>query len=290
MGTSLCAGTLEGLVNGLYTGPAVGDSREVLKQVTTGLEYLHSLNIVHGDLKPTNVLISYPIRNLSPLMKLTDFGLRHIQRNETGLQDDDQWFQPAHTKGWNCPYDKVNEAAFDLFPLGCLWFFTLFEGMHPFGETKEIRINRITTRQAIIPLSEKQLQTIELSVWELIKKMLDFNAEQRPTASQILAHDCFKQFLCLTPESVISVRNLTQPESVSTPFTSTPRLSSGETPAKMMRTEHLQQPSLNHYPHSAQRRVIFQVNHPLADARSDVQPQDNFSIPPLMPIFETVDR
>jgi serine/threonine protein kinase len=264
--TELCAGTLEGLVNGSYTGPTVGDSREVLRQITTGLDYIHRLNIVHGDLKPTNVLISHPVQNVSPVMKLTDFGLRHVvHKNETNQQNE-QLFQPAHTKGWMCPFDKDDNTLFDLFSLGCLYFFTLFKGVHPFGETKEKRINRITARQPIILLTDQQLQAVVgfQVVWELINRMLDYNSDNRPTTSQILAHSyfSFNQFLCRTPEQFISGQNLTPPQSQSSaciPSASTPRLPSGEPTTKVMRTEQLRQ-CVDSYSHSTQGVFTFPAN------------------------------
>ncbi|CAL8070108.1 unnamed protein product [Orchesella dallaii] len=52
-------------------GNQVMKPTEVLKQVTTGLAWLHSQNIVHRDLKPENILL---IIN-SNRVKLADFGL-----------------------------------------------------------------------------------------------------------------------------------------------------------------------------------------------------------------------
>lgn len=42
----------------------------LLKGAAEGLHYLHSLNLVHWDLKPNNILISY-----DGTTKLSDMGL-----------------------------------------------------------------------------------------------------------------------------------------------------------------------------------------------------------------------
>ncbi|KXZ55280.1 hypothetical protein GPECTOR_3g417 [Gonium pectorale] len=47
-----------------------------LQQVVDGMEHLHSLNIIHGDLKPANVLLaSQPGSPLGYVSKVSDFGL-----------------------------------------------------------------------------------------------------------------------------------------------------------------------------------------------------------------------
>lgn len=44
--------------------------QQILKQILTGLEYLHKFNISHRDIKPSNVLL-----NDSDNVKIADFGL-----------------------------------------------------------------------------------------------------------------------------------------------------------------------------------------------------------------------
>ena len=56
---------------------------EVLHQIVKGVHHLHLLNIVHGDLKPSNVLVSFPNGDLDPMLKVADFGLCH-NANESG--------------------------------------------------------------------------------------------------------------------------------------------------------------------------------------------------------------
>ncbi len=57
-------------------GDKVYTALEITKQVTKGLEYLHSQNIIHRDLKPANILIKQqnPFNNTNAV-KLSDFGL-----------------------------------------------------------------------------------------------------------------------------------------------------------------------------------------------------------------------
>ena len=53
MAFEYCAGTLDDMVNGKCEGPT-----DPLQQITSGLAFLHSSNIVHYNLKPSNILAS----------------------------------------------------------------------------------------------------------------------------------------------------------------------------------------------------------------------------------------
>ena len=68
-----------------YTGPLPSEL-EVIHQIADGLAFLHSKKIVHGDIKPENILIS-PCENGKPdqglQMKLTDFGLSKLFKTKS---------------------------------------------------------------------------------------------------------------------------------------------------------------------------------------------------------------
>jgi len=65
------------LVEGEYQGPKIGSDKEILYQITAGLAYLHRLEIIHRNLKPANILISFMSEDAKtkPQMRLADFGL-----------------------------------------------------------------------------------------------------------------------------------------------------------------------------------------------------------------------
>ena len=79
MAVEICCGNLEDLIKQKYDGPTVGSTLEVLRQIAKGVHHLHLLDIVHGDLKPSNILVSYSKGDLKPMMKLTDFGLHWLK-------------------------------------------------------------------------------------------------------------------------------------------------------------------------------------------------------------------
>ncbi|KAG9025272.1 hypothetical protein FS837_005029 [Tulasnella sp. UAMH 9824] len=115
------------------------DKVELLRGVTAGVCYLHSLVpvIVHGDLKPDNVLIDRCGRP-----KLIDFGLSKIVEEEPGLSSVlPASLREAGNARWIAPELLWEENASrsvqtDIFSFGCVAFFIL-TGDIPFKNTPD---------------------------------------------------------------------------------------------------------------------------------------------------------
>ena len=68
-----CCATLHDYVTGNLEKKL--ENLTILRQATQGLAHLHSLDIVHRDIKPHNVLISMPGKKGEVRAMISDFGL-----------------------------------------------------------------------------------------------------------------------------------------------------------------------------------------------------------------------
>ena len=188
LATELCMGTLEELMEGITLKNR--SHLAILRHITTGVHYLHLLGIVHGNLKPSNILISYPKGDLKPMVKISDFGLQCAVRDDRGKI---KCLKIASTEGWMCPYDSQDPltSSFDIFPLGCLFGYTASNGIHPFGTNPVTRINKKHSMTLTLKKLESSSQSSVLL--ELIGKMVHYDATQRPSAFQVLDDIFFNQ-------------------------------------------------------------------------------------------------
>lgn len=203
---------LEDYVTKTYSGPTIGDEKEILHQITSGLAYLHRIFIVHRDIKPNNILISVPNikENKRPIMKLADFGLTKIMRTDQG-----QFSTGA--SGWKAPESMIQpktnqrrhyDFSVDIFPLGCVFGYTLSEGgKHPFGENATEQDYRIMKKEPMISTSRdlKIPYCYDETAILLIQSMVLTKPFKRLTANQILDHSFFYR----TEQSALLVHSTT---------------------------------------------------------------------------------
>jgi len=178
----------------------------MLCQIVTGVEHLHLLKIVHGDLKPTNIIIPYPKGALYAQLKLADFGLYHSL--DTSESDSgEKRFLPAATDGWFGPSDAVDENGnrdfnFDIFPLGCILALSATHGVHTFGVHLDEAIERIKNQR---PMKLKLTQideSIRTHVFlDLDKQLVNYDASKRPSATEILSHSLFQLQLVVSSQN-----------------------------------------------------------------------------------------
>jgi len=178
--------------------PSLGDEREILHQVTHGLTYLHALEIVHLDIKPTNILIFEPqvVTLLKPHIKLADFGLCKFSKTDKSDFTNSHRTNPQGTLGWMAPELYKSErydSKVDLFPLGCIFGYTLSEGgKHPFGVEPAKRQNRIKQKPMLLKIEDlKQPYRDHPIGYQLIQRMVQKDPEDRPTALEVLNSDFF---------------------------------------------------------------------------------------------------
>jgi serine/threonine protein kinase len=180
--------------------------KEILSQIISGLEHLHTLNIVHRDIKPGNILISSKSR-----VVLSDFGVSKklaadqmsfqatVSTGTSGwrapeliLSDEAKSFslkvQPGRQEPQNLsPSLRVTKAV-DIFSAGCVFYYIQSGGAHPFGD-RLVRDSNIIAGKVDLSKLGKDCDTFLLS--DLIQKMLDRKPERRPSASSILNHPYF---------------------------------------------------------------------------------------------------
>jgi serine/threonine protein kinase len=153
----LCAGTLTDYCENKYNGPMPPDD-VVLCQIAKGLDYIHSKDLVHRDVKPDNILISIgtPIQ-----MKLSDFGfVKKISPqgtfSQSGLKGTEKWMAPEMLELLNddtisdltltsneLPHGTVQS---DTFASGCVFFYFLTRGFHPFGNSVFVSANVVQNK------------------------------------------------------------------------------------------------------------------------------------------------
>eukprot|EP00118_Oscarella_pearsei_P007302 m.35164 g.35164 ORF g.35164 m.35164 type:complete len:154 (+) comp32072_c0_seq3:1523-1984(+) len=102
-----------------------------------GVEFcLLNLYLVHRDLKPSNVLIWVSPEG-EALAKISDFGL--AKELKEGKADATQT-NLGGSNGWMPPEVfalKIN-CAFDIFSFGCIIYYVLTKGKHPFDEEQRL--------------------------------------------------------------------------------------------------------------------------------------------------------
>ncbi|CAI9276362.1 unnamed protein product [Lactuca saligna] len=156
---------------------------KLMRDIVSGLVHLHELGIIHRDLKPHNVLI---VKEKSICGKLSDMG---ISRRLVG----DMLSLGLHatgsgSSGWQAPEQLLHgrqTRAIDLFSLGCVLFFCMTCGRHPFGDHLERDVNVVKNRVNLFLVRHIP------EAFDLFSRLLNPNPELRPRAVDVLHHPLF---------------------------------------------------------------------------------------------------
>ncbi|XP_076956605.1 serine/threonine-protein kinase/endoribonuclease IRE1a-like [Bidens hawaiensis] len=156
---------------------------KLMRDMVSGLLHLHELGIIHRDLKPHNVLI---VKEKVLCGKLSDMG---ISRGLVGdMSSLGHHATGSGSSGWQAPEQLLlgrQTRAVDLFSLGCVLFFCMTRGRHPFGDHLERDVN-VAKNKVSLFLVEHIPEAVNL-----FSQLLNPNAELRPKASEVLHHPFF---------------------------------------------------------------------------------------------------
>ncbi|XP_010493591.1 PREDICTED: serine/threonine-protein kinase/endoribonuclease IRE1b [Camelina sativa] len=156
---------------------------KLMSDIIAGLVHLHDIGIVHRDLKPQNVLI---VQNSSLCAKLSDMGIsKHLPADNSALTRNSTG---SGSSGWQAPEQLRNERqtrAVDLFSLGCVLFFCMTAGKHPYGDNYERDVNVVNDRKDLF-LIESLPEAVHL-----LSGLLHPDPNLRPRAQEVLHHPLF---------------------------------------------------------------------------------------------------
>jgi eukaryotic-like serine/threonine-protein kinase len=119
----------------------------MVDQILAALAHAHARGIIHGDLKPTNVMLEFPGPSSVPKVFILDLGLASLLRDSNDRLDRPGQSAPviragAGTPGWMAP-EQIRSAAThygpstDLYALGSI-LYHLVSGKEPWSGPPEV--------------------------------------------------------------------------------------------------------------------------------------------------------
>jgi len=177
----------------LYTVMSEAQIAAVTKEILKGIAYLHEAEVVHRDIKSDNVLLGEDGR-----VKVTDFGFAANVRGDDGARLRKTF---AGTPYWMAP-EVVKSQTYgkkvDVWSAGILAV-EMQEGHPPYMKESPMRAMFLIASKGRPEF--KSWNTISQSFKAFLSKALTFDAEQRASAKELLAHP----FITSTTASVRSI-------------------------------------------------------------------------------------
>ncbi|MEO0867818.1 MAG: serine/threonine-protein kinase [Cyanobacteria bacterium J06642_11] len=169
-----CAGgTLRSL---MLSSLKLGEILQLMMDILHGLAHAHQRGIIHCDIKPENILLSYHSRWQA---KISDFGIAKLVEEMSQKQGSGQTGSPAYMAPERF-YRQYSPAA-DVYAVGVI-LFELLMGRRPFRGTPSALQSAHLNQP--IPNLAPQLQSLQPLVSKALGKL---PGRRYPTASDMLA-------------------------------------------------------------------------------------------------------
>lgn len=159
-----------------------------------GLQFLHHKKILHGNLKPENVLIFE--KNDKLLAKLADVGVSRKMKKVSSIS-----LKSTKTETWMSPEALLaslnekpfrNQKACDIFSLGMTIYFIFSNGNYPFDiEIHENGSFRMS-RHYIWPIKSIPARCSK-STFKLLSWMMERAPEERPSIYQVIGNSIWTE-------------------------------------------------------------------------------------------------
>jgi calcium-dependent protein kinase len=155
------------------------EAADIMRQLLSAVNYIHSNSIVHRDLKPENILLDTKKQNI---IKIIDWGTaRFYEKNKkmNRISGTPYYIAPEVLN------EKYDEKC-DVWSCGVIMYILLC-GYPPFNaETDQEILNKIKLGKFTFP--EEEWDNISTEAKELIGRMLTYNPNERYSASDCLNH------------------------------------------------------------------------------------------------------
>ncbi|XP_078065502.1 MAP kinase-activated protein kinase 2-like [Mustelus asterias] len=184
------------------------EASEIMRDIGSAIQYLHSMNIAHRDVKPENLL--YTSKDLNAILKLTDFGFAKETTVHNSLAT------PCYTPYYVAPevlgpekYDK----SCDIWSLGVIMYILLC-GYPPFYSNHGLAISpgmkkRIRMGQYEFPNPE--WSDVSEEVKDLIRQVLKTDPTERMTITEFMNHPWINQSM-VVPQTPLHTSRVLQEE------------------------------------------------------------------------------
>ena len=207
--TEYCSyGNLSELYKKYYEKINLIDSRlQLMKQIAEGISYLHGKGIVHRDLKPENILVTHGSTPDNVTVKISDFGMTRYLDPESASSATTNKFTYMPPESWM----ESNQGTLkyrrniDIFSMG-LTFLAMVqvqegeqllpkvegeidhqtEMAKSIGYTMFMRQKTKGPNLNVVVIEDEEKCTTNASVKMIIRKMVHFRPNNRPSARQVL--------------------------------------------------------------------------------------------------------
>ncbi|KAK1231150.1 hypothetical protein PQX77_005741 [Marasmius sp. AFHP31] len=157
----------------------------LIRDVASGLSYLHLKKVVHADLKGANILITPSLTAC-----ICDFGLSRIAGSQT-LELSSSTPRAMGTLRWMARELFLEHATAtresDIYAFGCVCY-EIITGRIPYHEIKKeaaVLAEKMNYRHPSRPADLPRSSTTE-AIWTLMEECWESNPSERPSASTIL--------------------------------------------------------------------------------------------------------
>ncbi|KAH7338689.1 WD40-repeat-containing domain protein [Rhizoctonia solani] len=160
------------------------DRHQLCLQVASGLTYIHGFNMVHGDIKALNVLVSS-----SGVAKLTDFGLSTMSESSVAFS---ATTSQAGTTRWAAPEllseEHPKSKSSDIYALG-MTMLEIFTGTLPYPHCKQdFHVMKLVDKGVLPDRPTDRLQNGPRGdqLWSMLVSCWSRDLASRPSAEQVV--------------------------------------------------------------------------------------------------------